>query len=580
MPGNHEGTSRSLGVHVNRSRDHRTGTEFGHRRSTRPLHRCAVVIAAVALLAVACGGGESGDGSSGGGSGENEGEPTPGGELVYGLVNETSGGWCLPEAQLTISGEQVARTIYDTLVAPGEGNKYVPFLAESVEPNDDYTEWTIKLRDGIKFHDGTDLDATVVKNNLDAYRGQYPGRTALLFQFVFQDIASVDVVDDMTVSITTKVPWVALPATLYASGRIGIMAQAQLDDKDHCDTNLIGTGPFKLDDWVVNDHLTASKNADYWQTDSDGTKLPYLDKIVYKPFVDSSARLNALQSGELQAMHTNEGDAIEAIKAAADDDELTDWHSDMYAEVGYLMFNVSKPPFDSETARRAVTTAMNRPEYNKTTGLDQFKVADGPFAEGVIGYLPDTGFPEYDLEEAKKLVVQYESETGKPLEFKITGDNSTGQSLQMSLIQDMMKDAGIEVTIEALEESQQIDSALGDDWNAQMWRNHPGDDPDMQYNWWYSNSPVNFGRFSDPEVDALLDKGRQTPDGPERTKAYEDLNRLFAKKLYNLWQTWSNWTVGTQTDVHGMFGPKLPDGTPPIESLATGHPVSGMWISQ
>ncbi len=534
------------------------------------------------MVAAACGGSSdsSNGGNSGGNGDENAGTPTPGGEVAYGLLNESSGGYCLPEAQLAISGIQVAKTIYDTLVAPSENNGYVPFLAESMEPNDDYTKWTMKLRDGVKFHDGSDLNATVVKNNLDAYRGEYAARQPLLFAFVFEDIATVDVVDDLTLTITTKIPWPALPATLYGSGRIGIMAQAQLDDPDHCDTNLIGTGPFKLDEWAINDHLTASKNEDYWQTDADGNQLPYLDQIEYKPMIDESTRVNALESGQIQAMQTNNGDSIKIIKEAADNGELNDVSTDKYAEVAYMMFNTSKAPFDNIVARRAVAEAMNRQEFNQVTGLDQFEVADGPFAKGVIGYMPDTGFPEYNLADAKKLVAQYESETGGPLEFKITGDNSVAQSLDMSFIQDQMKAAGIKVTLEAVEEAKQIDSALGDDWQVQMWRNHPGDDPDTQYNWWYGGSPVNFGKFNDPEVNALLDKGRQTPDGEERTQAYEDLNKLFAEKVYNVWLRWSNWTVGTATDVHGVLGPPLPDGSEPIDSLTTGNPVSGMWISQ
>ena len=86
----------------------------------------------------------------------------------------------------------VADTIYDTLTRPNADGDYEPWLAESVEPNDDYTQWTIKLREGVKFHDGSDLTAEVVKNNLDAYRGQYPTRSPLLFTFTFANIASVD----------------------------------------------------------------------------------------------------------------------------------------------------------------------------------------------------------------------------------------------------------------------------------------------------------------------------------------------------------------------------------------------------
>ena len=102
------------------------------------------------------------------------------------------------------------------------------------------------IRPGITFHDGSKLDAQIVKDNLDGYRGAYRTRKPLLFTFYFEPIEAVTVVDPMTVRVDTKVPWVAFPSYL-ASGRVGIMAHAQLDDEQACDRNLIGTGPFVLE---------------------------------------------------------------------------------------------------------------------------------------------------------------------------------------------------------------------------------------------------------------------------------------------------------------------------------------------
>ena len=114
--------------------------------------RVVAVAAGVALVAAACGGG---GGGGGGGQGaqtnipKDTGKPVEGGSLTYGLEAETLGGWCLPDAQLAAGGIQVRRAIYDTLTVPNDKGEYVPYLAKSVEHNADYTEWTIKLRDGI-----------------------------------------------------------------------------------------------------------------------------------------------------------------------------------------------------------------------------------------------------------------------------------------------------------------------------------------------------------------------------------------------------------------------------------------------
>src|SRR5881392_923717 len=96
--------------------------------------------------------------------------PKEGGSINYGLEAETGGGWCPTSERLAASGIMVEAAIYDTLVQPNDKNVMVPFLAKSVDHNADYSQWTIKLRDGIKFHDGTPLTADAVKTNVEAWR--------------------------------------------------------------------------------------------------------------------------------------------------------------------------------------------------------------------------------------------------------------------------------------------------------------------------------------------------------------------------------------------------------------------------
>jgi peptide/nickel transport system substrate-binding protein len=542
----------------------------------------AALSLSVALVAAACGGGDSKSSSGTSGSGNQaSSKPVSGGKVTYGLEAENSGGWCIPEGQLAISGIMVARAIYDTLTAPDATAQYKPYLAKSVTPNATFTEWTIGLRDGVKFHDGSALDATVVKNNIDAWRGAYPARKPLLFKFVYQDIVDTAVVDPMTVKVTVAKPWPSFPGFLFNSGRAGIMGQAQLDDPKTCDTNLIGTGPFKLKEWKVNDKLVATKNPNYWQKDANGVQLPYLDEIEFRPIPDGDARVNALLSGELNAMHTSGAEQIEALRTEKDNGKVGLVESNDFAEVAYIMFNTSKAPFDNINARLAAAYSLDRDAYNKVRNLGLFQMASGPFAQGEIGYLQDAGFPKYDLNKAKDYVAKYKQETGQDLEFTAvsTSDPSTVKSAQF--IQEQAQKAGMKVTIRSVEQASLINTALGNDWQAISWRNHPGGNPDLQYVWWKGGSPVNFGKFKDPQMDQLLDAGRAEPDKQKAAGIYEDVNKLFAKQAYNLWLNWTQWDIATAPTVQGIYGPNLPDnGGEPFPGLATGHPVVGLWVQK
>jgi peptide/nickel transport system substrate-binding protein len=542
-------------------------------------------VLALGMVAAACGGGgDSGGGGGGGGgtAGGDEGSPTPGGRVIYGLEAETIGGWCLTESRLAISGITVADAIYDTLTRPNAQGVAEPWLAESVEPNAEFTQWTITLREGITFHDGSPLTAEVVKNNLDAYRGQYPPRAPDLFIFVFEPIQSVDVVDPLTVSVTMKQPWVSFDSQLWSSGRLGIMAQAQLDDARTCDRNLIGTGPFQLVDWVPNQSFTAEKNPDYWATDAEGNQLPYLDEIEFRPIIESAQRLNALQSGEIGAMHTSEPEAVSDIRDLTESGEANSYESTEFGEVAYIMLNVTKPPFDNIKARQALAYALPFDDFNAILGDGILTQATGPFAPGNIGNLSKDDipeFPEYDPERARELVEEYEAETGQPLSFTYTTTQAQYTIEQGQFNKEHAEEVGMRVQIVTLDQSAQINAAITGDFEAIGWRNHPGGDPDLQYNWWKTGSPVNFGRFTDPEIDRLLDEGRVTPDADQREQIFEDLNRRFSEQFWNLWVYVAPWIVGLAPEVHGVPG-EGPTDAEPFPGLAVGHPVMYMWVDQ
>ena len=548
-------------------------------RTARRMRRgCRIpsAVVGIALVAASCAGGTE-SGSDAGSTREAPGaaEPTPGGTLVYALEAETPGGYCLPEATLAIAGIQVAEAIYDTLTVPDDHGGYVPYLARSVTSNADYTEWTIELREGVEFHDGSDLTAEVVKNNLDALRGAYAARAPLLNAFTLDNIASVEVTSPLTVLVVTKTPWVAFPAYLHGGGRYGMMAQAQLDDQDHCHDRPIGTGPFRFEEWKVNDHLTVVRNDDYWQAG-----LPYLDAIEFRPMIEASQRLNALEAGEVDALQTSGALVIETLRELAVEGEARLVESADYTDLSYTLLNTAVPPFDNALARRALALAIDRRALNETRNDGILEVASGPFSRGTMGYLDDTGYPEPDVEQARALVQKYEEETGLDFSFTLASlpDPTVIETAQMW--KEYGEQVGMTIALEPTEQAQMISDAIAGNFGALLWRMHPGGDPDTQYVWWYSTSVVNFGKFKDREIDRLLDAGRAESDAATRRVIYEKINRRFAEQLYNLWSWWTLWAIGTAPDVHGIPGPDLPDGSKPSPGLAMGHSVAGIWIDQ
>jgi len=586
----------------------------------------AVAVALImAMLIAACGGSSSkspanGPSTTAGLSGNqgNEGKPTPGGSVTMALPAESTGGWCLPEAQLAVSGIQVARAIYDYLAVPNDKNEYVPDLADKITPNADFTSWTIHVRPGIKFQDGTPLNGQVVMDNLNAYRGKFPKRNPLLFIFVFDNVKNVSLVDPMTVKVDMIGPWSSFPASLYSYGRLGIMAEKQLNDGANCFQDMIGTGPFSFKgDWQRNDHLTVVRNPNYWRKDQYGQQLPYLDKITFKPVTETSTLVNGLTTKIYDLTLTDDTVAISQLQPTVDSGGLDMLKSGQFPEVAYTLFNDSKPPFDNINARFAFAYAVNREEYNRIANKGLLQIASGPFGPGTLGYVADTHLPEYNVTKAKEFVQKYTQSTGQPLEFTFNTGSDPISLTNAQLVGKYVQAAGMKMNIKQVDEATLINDAINGQFQASAWRNHPGFDPDTQWVWWHCkatparatssvskeigtddaghvtgnncDNPVNFSRFNDAIINKAFETARASDDPTVRKTQYETINKEFAKQLWDGWAYWSLWTMPSQTDVKGILGPNLPSATSPdagktnetpFTGLSSGVDLSGLWLKK
>ena len=205
----------------------------------------------------------------------------------------------------------VVRAIYDTLTVPNDKGEYVPYLAKSITPNDDYTQWDIKVRDGVKFHDGTALDRRGREEQHRRLPRRLPGPEAAAVHVRAPGHQGHE-------GRRRRRPSGSRPSARGSRSRrsstpapaSGIVAQAQLDDTKTCDRKLIGTGPFKFDSWKPNQSLKGTANPDYWQKAPDGKPYPYVDSIEFRPIPDTQVRNSSIKSGDVNVIHTSDAESI------------------------------------------------------------------------------------------------------------------------------------------------------------------------------------------------------------------------------------------------------------------------------
>jgi peptide/nickel transport system substrate-binding protein len=268
--------------------------------------------------------------------------------------------------------------------------------------------------------------------------------------------------------------------------------------------------------------------------------------------------------------------------------------SEDQAEVSFVQLNATRPPFDDIRMRQALAYGSDREEINDIQNDGLPTVADGPFGPDSMGFVEDPGFPEYDLEKAKALVEEYVAE-GNEAKFALSSTSDPATVRLAELVQQRAEAVGVEVQIVQRDQAALISDAIGKEYQAMLFRNYPGGDPDINYVWWYGEgNPVNFGGYDDPEINRLMDEGRSEPDPEKRKQIYQDVNRQFAKEVWSLWSWFTPWAVVEDANVHNILGPPLPGEDPsqpgeastddpefqPSSGLAVGHSLIGLWIDE
>jgi peptide/nickel transport system substrate-binding protein len=441
-------------------------------------------------------------------------EPTKhGGTLTVGLSAQPS--TLNPYGGISGMSGQVLKQAVETLVQlDKETLKPKPLLATSWEIPDEQT-YVFTLREGVKFHDGTDFDAEAVKFVFDYILNPDNASPAASY---FDRVESVEVVDDYKVTFHLTEPFAVLLANLDSRGYIMSPTYLQKATPEELDVAPVGTGPFKIVEWVRDDKVVLERFEDYWDGD-----LPYLDEIVYKITPDPTAKMVALRTGELDIIGTVPATEIEAIK---EDEDLVfvEFESTGYRSI-YL--NCAAPPFNDARLRQVLAWAIDRGELIRLGTLGIGKPAFGPLAPPQWAF--DSNFRPYmrDLSKAKELL----AEAGVPdgFSFTIKARSSPEEVRVVEVLQQQLAEAGIEMDIVTGEYTAIRSTVIAGDYEAFYVGWLGGADPDSNmWNSFHSDGWFNWVNYSNPEVDRLLDEARATSDIEQRTELYRQAQEIIS----------------------------------------------------
>jgi 4-phytase/acid phosphatase/peptide/nickel transport system substrate-binding protein len=470
-----------------------------------------------------------------------------GGTLTVGLELDIPGFDPLKVGVFDTAALTGATLIFDTLTSLDDNGEAQPKLALSWSHSDDYKTWTIKLRPGVTFHDGTPFDAQAQKFNFD--RQKDPNNKCRC-AFYIANIKEVEAADNLTLVYHLIDPAVNFPKLLAipSSNNVVQSPTAMKTRGDDYNRNPVGTGPFILKSWTAGDRLVLERNPNYWIKGR-----PYLDRVVLRPLPDSQARFASLEAGESDLVWDDEFDADNILKAQKNPAFTV--HVYRGAGAGVAAFNTKNPPLDDVRVRRALVMAIDRKKMSQvlTNGLS--RPASNPYGDGSWVKCIDDGALPHDLAKAQALLKEY----GKPVAFKMLFTATPRGRAAGQVLQQFWKQAGAQMEIELVDQTAIVTRAFARQFDVTPWRIIDVPDPGGQmYANFHTGSPVALANYSNPELDRLLEHARSIADEATRIEDYCAVSRLINSEAIWFWTFQNTYYAISKAKVKGL--PKLYSG--------------------
>jgi len=423
----------------------------------------------------------------------------------------------------------VDKCLYEGLVGLDQSMQIVNQLADSWEPSADAKIFTFKLKQGIKFHDGTPFNGQAVQAAFE--RVLAPDAQLKRHGYFSAAIDHVEAVDDATVRLVTRQPFAALVATIaHPAGGIPSPTAFKQYGQDF-GTHPVGTGPFKFAEWVRGDHITLDAFSDYW----DKARGASVAHMSIKGISDPSSLAIAIQSGgaqfagPLNAAQAQQLQSAVGVKVVESDSISVYW----------VTMNDQRKPFDNNLVRQALNYAINKDAVLKVAELGKGKIVDSPMAAGVWGYKSIKTY-EYNPQKAKDLLAQ----AGLPDGFKTTlrftapsKDRAVAVQSQLQQIGVQVEAVQMEVPAYQAEESKPLEDSTTE-LLISNWSPSTGD-ADWALRSIYSKTQwppagANYGFYFNQQVEDLIMQGLQFTDEAKRRDAYARAQELIMDDAPNV----------------------------------------------
>lgn len=426
--------------------------------------------------------------------------------------------------------------VFDTLVEFVPGTTEVqPALAESWDISDDGLEFTFYLREGVKFHDGTDFNADAVKYSFDRqFVEDHPFYDQGPWQYWgYMDMSNIidriEVIDDLTVKFylqKVEATFVSNLAMDFASIISPTAAETLGEDFR---SNPVGTGPFKFVSWTKDDSIVFDANEDYW---GEG---PYLDRLILRVIPDATARYLALKNGEVDVIDFPSAEDLELME----EDPNIELIQQPGLNVGYIAMNVEKEPFGDVRVRRAMNHAVNRQEIIDAVYGSAGQVANNPIPPTMWSYNEELDGYAYDPERARELL----AEAGYPDGFStdlwampVARPYNPNARRIAEIVQAQLAEVGVDAEIVSYDWGTYLDrTARGEHSMAMLgWTGDNGDPDNFMFVLLSIPATIppagNISFWKNEEFTGLLEEAKQTFDQDKREALYEEAQVIFEEE--------------------------------------------------